>query len=503
MAYLLLLQIGLYPCFDILQLNSHSASVEFATDLLFTLAPNIEVCELAMPFFTRVHHFGFLRARWNAERSITPEQKFPRLRSLRFRDDKERPYLFGCQRVATMLESASDLTQLVIEGIDGFYHPGIVPQLPIMGGNGNIASNAPGLQTGTMHIGGIPPHVGATTLGQMPQSSMGPAVTMQPFPWLPLPTFVPPVAGGSQNIHASQRPRRPPAPPPWIDLHALAPALQKLQRIEIRNSVLLGEVQLYLLGRMIDPCVKLRSFEFHAANNIKNTWIKHVTPARILVALGPRRQTLRHLNIDLSALATTAQVREYGGSNRWWVTETVARLRGFTKLETLTLDEEAFCRHAPDASVSATSTEPSGPVSTELDSSTPLASVESPGESPGEASAQPAQPAQHVVNCVTEIIHPKLKSLTIRTSQHYKIWDELARLGKAVRAGQFPHLQRLVIHVRFDNQERAPAVTEFSEKMVPIRQMLHDAFLDTQVTLSIHQYEVRLGSPYQNTLGVL
>ncbi|KAM5354634.1 hypothetical protein ACJ41O_001281 [Fusarium nematophilum] len=206
-------------------------------------------------------------------------------------------------------------------------------------------------------------------------------------------------------------------------------AAPRLERLVLRWWTGLGEYEIkraldmkaYDVGirnlrclEMYQACIEDRDAEYEAlremvlqAQNLEtfgfscSTWVyggvvyNHLAPARFLQALEPRKDMLQHLELEISdALNLDEQEDPFPPQLD------AQQLAKFTKLHTLTLSENTFCRHClPDVTHIATT-------------------------------------------CLTDLLPPTVRNLTVTVWESWSCWKDILYLGRGAATGGFPTLQR-------------------------------------------------------------
>ncbi|CAM1510914.1 Fc.00g084270.m01.CDS01 [Cosmosporella sp. VM-42] len=189
-----------------------------------------------------------------------------------------------------------------------------------------------------------------------------------------------------------------------LNLADIAPALQGLRSLEISRGAIDDDrdKEYTYLRDIMTLCPSLNHFRYHAASTYIGERINHIPAARFLKTLEPQKRTLEHLDLDLCDAITragylSAESCQIGPS----------KLKQFTVLKTLKLDEGSFCRHW-----------------------FPIDQDGFPEEK---------------VSCLTQILGPSVESLVVNLADNGYAVPDIIHLGREVGEGKFPGLRSLQV----------------------------------------------------------
>ncbi|KAJ4212801.1 hypothetical protein NW759_011442 [Fusarium solani] len=172
----------------------------------------------------------------------------------------------------------------------------------------------------------------------------------------------------------------------------------------------------------------------------------HLTPREMIKCLRPLSGTLKSIDIDLTDhLDDDEQSRLVTGRS----------LAMFEKLEDLRLDEHAFCRHyieGPDA------------------------------------------PRRTANTCLTDLVPPTLKVLTVRVYDDCCLWPDLEELVSSA-SSKFPNLKKIIVHTIW--RMGSTATYRDCQEAVRAKGQAFQDFVDsTHLKLEMHEHRYWLPDVY-------
>ncbi|KPM45818.1 hypothetical protein AK830_g707 [Neonectria ditissima] len=218
------------------------------------------------------------------------------------------------------------------------------------------------------------------------------------------------------------------------------PKLPFLRALEFHNCAFPDDARAAFIQRMIEhsPCLEL--FRYRARYHYFGGRIEeHLPGSRILKWLQSRQETFKYLDLNLSDMYDVLYPKH--------ATNLTGKklLAGLTNLQTLRLDETAFCSHFH---------EPSNPAKT----------------------------------CLTDILPKSLSVLVLGLMATSHVWTDLAELADQVADKGFPHLKHVKLYFNLPKhkaEEWMPSMYAFQESVKRHGPKLRDRFMESGVTLGI------------------
>lgn len=222
----------------------------------------------------------------------------------------------------------------------------------------------------------------------------------------------------------------------------MAPALRNLRVLSITNSALGNgedDFEFRQLRRVVQLCTRLETFRFHSVGPFLGEMDEGLLPpAKFLEALEPVSEKLKVLDLDLT------ESHHPGPPEDWILTR--QSFASFTRLESLHLDGFSFCHHFVD-----------------------IAMNEGPRSS---------------TTCLTDILPPTVRFLTVMLVHEGRVWDDLCHLGR-VADTEFPRLETVTIE-REDVRDRL--------LIRALKRKVREAFEQSRARLSITEKDYHDGN---------
>ncbi|RSL55302.1 hypothetical protein CEP51_014569 [Fusarium floridanum] len=222
---------------------------------------------------------------------------------------------------------------------------------------------------------------------------------------------------------------------------------QSLRTLRLDHCALSNDsLSTSFLDLLIRHAPKLENFSYRSQTPYFGEGLgTHLTPREMIKCLRPLSDTLKSIDIDLTDHMEEDQDRLVTGRS----------LAKFEKLEELKLDEQAFCRHYEEG---------------------------------------PDAPRRTGDTCLTDLVPPSLKVLTVRLYDDTCLYPDLEELVSS-SSRKFPNLKKMIIHTIW----RMGSTATYRDCQDAVRakgQAFEDFVSGTHLELEMHEHRYWLPDVY-------